>query len=215
MAELFRVAIKSTGPIDQVVNTFYLRGDNPTSPDVFSHTPSDVADQVDTKLTGPYRGILASNYTLDSYTVSTVENPNDENAIGEQAQKFKGLAGSRTPADFELPAPVCGMIKLGSSNPGRSYRGRMFLPPLESRADIASNVIVTSGTYGTNVTAFIAALDDFLSSNGGVTYESGVKRLRLVIYSRTRHARAASPYWVYCNSISFSSVVRFLRSRRS
>jgi hypothetical protein len=109
---------------------------------------------------------------------------------------------------------MCGLLSLRTAFAGRSFRGRMFLPPLESATDLTNNLIDVGSTYTTAVNAWKAKLDD--SFGGGGTFSSlwnSTWSARVVVYSPTRHRANADPISADLTSVRYDRSAHWLRSR--
>lgn len=87
-------------------------------------------------------------------------------------------AGPATSAFSQLPAECAICVSLGTETAGKSYRGRVYLPP-PSTASLS-----TAGTIATaTVNAIKSSFDEWLRAAGGNALQ--VADLDLCVYSRT------------------------------
>lgn len=118
-------------------------------------------------------------------------------------------AGTRLapPAGEVVPIQMCGMATLRTGRIGRSFRGRMFLPPVWSDNSIDGGVL--AGAQFVNYQGLVASIPlqpDLVTGAGAGT-------ANLCVYSRTRRALNHDPYAQHVTAITLDNTVRWLRSR--
>lgn len=178
-------------------------------------TPQQVADQVNTKMQAPYRNLLTTAYTFDRIDASTVTDPADPNQVPLHATHVVNAVGTRAPADSDLPPRICGMLRLNTALGGRSFRGRMFGPPLEGKAAIVSDLISATNDYTLAMNAFgdmIADANLAAGSSWGTLW-SDTWHGRFVVYSPTRHRQGATPHAADVTSYTNTRRLAYLSSR--
>lgn len=198
-----------------LVNTFHVWADG----DVWSvPDPScaQVAAEVNTELQAAYRNMLGTNATLDRISVSTVTDPSDPSQVPSMADYALGLAGARTLADDDLPPGLCPRITWRTSSSARSFRGRSFLPPVETTTAMVDDQLSAANAYTTAIGVFG---DKIVSANlaSGSTWSSlwtDDWHGKFVVYSPTRHAQGLDPYYLDITSYTIRRNVYELRSRR-
>lgn len=193
---LYRVDIRAKQGTRDCVNTLHLLTHNDlvwtfSAPD----TPEAVVAEVDTQLRTLWKNILTPSWTLDSIGVTEVTDPNNPSQVPRGALVAVNQAGVRTVGNENLPPQLCGRLSLYTELRGRSFRGRMFLPPCETDGAFSADLINTAGPYWTAMVAIADKLNN--SFSGGSTYSTlwtSTWSAKWVVYSRTRHRQATSPY---------------------
>lgn len=209
------IAVHATERVD-VVNTLHVNASvKPFYQLVADPTPKEVADEIYTQLGVLWRACLATTYNFDRVSVSTVVDPNDPEQVPETGEHTVSLAGTRPVADSDLPPTVCGLISLRTGKAGRSFRGRMFMPPIENKSALQNNLINATDAYDDNLEVFRGKLDDALG--GGSTWSTlwmSTWSMKVVVYSPTRHGRALTPFYSDVKATKYDRSVHWLRSRR-
>lgn len=212
---LYRASFVSTRATEECVNTIHFADHASQWTGLTSSpTPAAVADELATHLVAGYRTILLNEWTFDRIDVVTVPDPLDPNAAATGGSHHVGLAGTRTGTDDELPIAVCGVAKLTTAKLGRSYRGRLFLPPIMDTQALDNGQIKATSAY---LSAAQGWCNDILGSMGGGSAWSTLWidtwHLVPVVYSRTRAMRGLSPAWESVTSITVPRGVHWLSSR--
>jgi hypothetical protein len=209
---LARVTFRATRGADEVVNTLHY--DNDDSSTVFSTSMQELADRLRDDLMDGYRFFFPTDWTIEPVVVTQEKDPQDPDAAREQVTAGPGGAGTGTwtATGDQLPIEMCAMGSERTAKIGRSFRGRIFLPP-----GWVEGQLTTPGVWLDGATYF-EHCEDWLGSiplePDLVTGPSGA-RCRLCVYSRTRRARDQDPYAEAVTSITLANTVRWLRSRRS
>lgn len=214
---LYRVNFISSKGTLSAVNTMHVITSNTAwaSPfDSGNPTPQALADEINTQLNTVYRAMMGVNWNLERITAVTVPDPNDPTQVPSAGEHAVGVAGSRSVADDELPSQACGLLSLRTAFAGRSFRGRMFLPPIESSNALTDKFINSGHAYTVAVNAFKTKLDDHFT--GGGTWSSlwlATWEARIVVYSPTRHKRGDEPFFAPVTTTRYDRSVHWLRSR--
>jgi hypothetical protein len=127
---------------------------------------------------------------------------------------LSGLTGTRSTANTDLPSALHALIQLRTAKIGRSFRGRIHMPPLLSETDLTDKLFTTSGSYYTALAAFAAKLGS--SFGGGSTWSSlwiDTWHAKVGVYSRTRRARGEDTWFEPVTSASVTREPHWLRSR--
>jgi hypothetical protein len=158
---------------------------------------------------GPYGACITPDWTIQPVEVIDEKDPLHPNAVRDAAVAGNPTPGTRfaPPANEVVPIEMCGMATLRTAHIGRSFRGRLFMPPVWSDASIDNGVLAGSQLqhYQDLVAAIPLQPDIQLGQNPGGA--------NLVVYSRTRRALNADPYAEHVTSITLANTVRWLRSR--
>jgi len=212
MAKLWRAAyLSSYADGLQLVNTFH----GVTTEDTLSingdGSAAQVRDAVHAALTTKYKAILPTDVTLNTLTVRQVLTPGSTD-VPEEASQSIGLAGLVTFSGDRTPPALCLLVTLYSAAAIRSGHGRLFLPgsPAVSALDGAGHWQNAGTWYPTTVNAF---LDELITTDSVDTGGGNSATWHPVIYSRTRHAGAASPYYFDISSYTKRTKAAWLRSR--
>jgi len=194
----------------QYVNTFHVVvRDDPVS--LLSPTADAVRDALHSALTTKYRNCLPSDVTVNKLVVREELTPGSTAVPAESSQTI-GLAGTLALSGDRLPIPLCALITLYTNAAVRSGHGRMFLPNPGQAANLQTTSLWDTGTtwYGTNVPAFTAELKAHHSVSVVGNPDSTAA---LVVYSRTRRARADADWYFDVTSIVQRTAPHWLRSR--
>jgi len=209
-ARYYRCSLEYTVDGQAMVNTFSVFGDDTTE---FAPSPDAqvLADFMggNSSFRGAWQGVVSSAATITQLLVTEMLAPSDTNLpqVGSHAIGINGTLGG---ADVVLPAPMCVVLRLRSDAHIRSGHGRMFLPPIH-HADWVSGQLVTSG-YGALVDALAAELGHWNEGGSRWGLPGG---WGICIYSRTRRARAQTPFHFPVTSYQRVDAVTWLRSRRA
>lgn len=166
------------------------------------------------ELVTPFRAMLRTNWTLDGIDVQTVPDPNQPDQVPSASSLAVGLAGTRTTTDAHLPPRIGGMIKWRTSLVGRSFRGRMFCPPLEDTGSIVADLISSGSLYSIAMTAFANRVLDGNRIGPGADY-GGVwdsEPLNWGVYSPTRHKLNLLSFTII-NGFTVDNKLAYLSSR--
>lgn len=177
--DLFRVRIEWTGFLNVSGSLFNILHYKDTAGVSHDYTNQDVADELATAVasfwnTAGTGGAATTRSHYDTGQPATVyaRNLNKDN-IEASAPTGAG-AGSATAQ--QLPAECSVVCTLGTAIAGKSYRGRVYLPP---PSEDVNNVGVVLAAYLTDVKA---AFDTWLRSSTGNNLQTA--DLDLCVYSR-------------------------------
>lgn len=194
----------------RVVNTFHVvaRRDFGSIADA---SAASVRDALHAALTTKYKALFITDYTLQSLVVREELAPGDT-SVPDEASQTIGSVGTLGGSGDKFPVPVCLLVTLYTNAAIRSGHGRLFLPnPGYASALDASGLWDTGGVWWpTTTTAFLDELKTVHSADDGA---SGTNSLSLVVYSRTRRARAAAEYYFDVQSYTKRRQPHWLRSR--
>lgn len=214
---LYRCAFRYHEGGREMVNTFHLGvqlEDLVTWGFTGAPSPEEVADEVSSHLTTKFRAILTTGAVLHDLTVMDEQDPLDPGAAREGHVKSLELAGTRAESNRDQPLEMCGVATLRTGKIGRSFRGRMFLPPVVSESAVTTTTFTTAGDYWL---ACIAFLNDFIPSFGGGSVWSTLFidswHASPVVYSRTRRARGEDQWANVVDSFRLNRAPHWLRSR--
>lgn len=202
-----RVVLRATNGANEIVSTLHydLTGN------ALDDAPSlqNLADRIRDALVPAWKACIIPSWTVQPVEVIDEKDPLHPDALRSAVASGTAAAGTRLapPSGEVLPIEACGMLTLRTDHIGRSFRGRMFLPPVWSDASIDNGVLAGSQftNYGAVRTAIPLAPD--------VVTGPSTATAHLCIYSRTRRARSASDYAAHVSSITLDNTVRWLRSR--
>lgn len=168
---------------------------------------------VATELATPFRALMTTGYTLGEIVTTTVTNPNDLDEVPQQVSTAVGLAGTRASANLDLPPRVCGLIGWKTNLTGRSFRGRMYTPPIESTSELSANLLTVAGVH-VQMTAFANRVLDGNRIGPGADYggawDAGASTFG--VYSPTRHAQLLLAYTII-NGWTLTRKPSYLSSR--
>jgi hypothetical protein len=176
--------------------------------------PLDVANELDTQFRTLWLNLLHTSWTFDRIAVTTVTQPGNPGQVPRAAEKAIGVAGARPGSNTDLPDPMCGLLSIKTGLAGRSFRGRMFLPPIEVSGEVIGDLLSSAGNYSTAVAAFQTKLTN--SFGGGSTFSTlwqDTWHMRIGIYSPTRHRQGFNPWFSNATSTRYDRSVHWLRSR--
>ena len=151
---------------------------------------------------------------IPDWLVQPVEVIDERDPLHPDANRTSVTAGTpqaglrlTAPSAEVVPIQMCGMATLRTGRIGRSFRGRMFMPPLWSDNSMSDGVL--SGAQFTNYQGLVASipLEPDLVTGGGTGTAN------LCVYSRTRRALDHDPYAQHVTAITLDNTVRWLRSR--
>lgn len=215
---LYRVNfVARVGTVD-IVNTFHVVTANrfwgPFAPG--DPSPTELADEIHTRLTSKWLAIAGTNLTLDRISVMTVTDPNDPAEVPEGGEHTVNLPGTRTVTSPDLPTPICGRVTWTTGFAGRSFRGRSFMPPIEVPGVFVADVIPATSSYRTAIVAFCDEVKNAnLSSGGGwTTLWRDTYDGKFVVYSPTRAKLLLDPWASDITGYTVRPDASFLRSRR-
>lgn len=195
MSGIFRAAIRSRYSGVDFVNVLWARGYVSAIGSAETPTAEQVAAALGTHLMPTYRDVLQSDYTVADVTVERIVG----GAVTEAAVAAVGANGTLDSGPGgPLPREVCMLLRLTSSRPGRSGKGRLYIPsPLRSNTLDGPDAWLTSNAYWTKVgtlgTTLVAGVVD--------TFDTG---LTFGVYSRVHdefnplvgQARDPRPHWL-------------------
>lgn len=205
---LARVVLRATNGGNQIVNTLHydLAGKGLSPGPGLQALANRFRDDVMT----PWKACITPDWTIQP--VEVIDEKDPLNPLDVRDQAVAGTAGPGTrlapPSSEVIPIQLCAMATVHTAHIGRSFRGRIFLPPLWSDAQIDAGVV--AGAQLGNYNAFIAAIPiaPDLSTWTDTT-------ANLCVYSRTRRAANAGSYAEHATSITLDTTVRWLRSRKA
>lgn len=212
---LFRVEFISHAGTLQVVNTLHVLANG----DPWTHggdpTPTQVADEINTKMQALYLNMLTPAYTFDRIHVVQVPNPNDPSQVPTAGEHNENLAGARTVGDSDLPPRIGGLLTFRTGLVGRGFRGRMFCPPLEKKAAIVADLIAPADDYTVAMNAFGAKVVDANLASGSTwsTLWTDTWHGKFVTYSPTRHKQGNTPFTADITSYTNTRRLAYLSSR--
>lgn len=210
---VYRCSFRSFGHGVEFVNTLHVVTDSDlfTDPDPTAQLAAAMAGD----LKGAYKALLSVDDTLQDLTVAEEQDPAFPDALREGAVETINEAGTRALGDNDLPASLCGLVKLQTAVYGRAFHGRQFLPPIRTAADIDAGHIDTTRPYYTAMAAWAARLEDFNVQEGTWLGLDPAWTAKLVNYSRRRRIAAAPNYWADVEAVSVSPTLHYLRSRET
>lgn len=193
-------------------NTFHFRR-NPTAGSVdATWLQAWLADANTTLLVNSYKAILTANDRLDGVLGRATQDPTDSDADRDEGFRVEGVAGTRSAGGIQAPIEACILMKLSGDLAGRSYRGRVFLPPGQDRGSL-------DGENWDSVSAYVGTCSNFRLELLKTTYTSGAGHyggawndVDMVVFSRTRRI-AGDTYYARVPAIALPRRVRWLRSR--
>jgi hypothetical protein len=181
-----------------VINTFCIRAEGVgTDPDPsFAQTLDEVENYFAT-----YRAFLSNGFRLAGYDLTALD------GSGETRTKELDILGGAAYLGSAVPAELCLVLSLRTAHPGRTGRGRVFLPsPLQGNVDGDNKNWATDTDYWANAGQFVQEL------LAGHTFDTGLGsqgHLSLRVHSRKDDAQ----YDV--TSITRQRRVAWLESRSS
>lgn len=208
------IAVKST---KTCVCTLHLRTADTDWADLIdtsNPSPLDVANELDGQLRTLWLNLLHTSWTFDRIAVTTVGNPNNPSQVPSAAEKAIGVAGARPGSNTDLPDQMCGLLSIKTGLAGRSFRGRIFLPPIEVSGEVVADTLTTGGNYSTAVAALQTKLLD--SFGGGSTWSTlwrDTWHMKVGVYSPTRHRQGFTPFFTNATATRYDRSIHWLRSR--
>jgi hypothetical protein len=156
-----------------------------------------------------FRSGMYSSARLDRIRVREEVDPATPGAFGAVAEETINLAGTQVASGDQTPDGLCVWIAFRTAAAIRSGRGGTHLPGPYEADRLDSNGLWDSGTaFWTAVQAVAAKfaddMEDTFQTTGDVNW---------VVYSRTRRARAQSPYVFGVTSVAVQQRPRWLRRR--
>jgi len=194
-----------SGDAEQVTTLHYINEDAVVGEEA---TRQALANRLRDDCLGPFAALFSTAWTIDPVVVTDEVDPLNPTDPREQVSAGPGASGTQSPSTSPLPLAMCTIAKLLTSNIGRSFRGRIFVPGLISETDFVNGAIPNGSTYGLAVQAFL----DSIPLEPDIVTGSGT-RTAWVVYSRTRRSRSQSPYWSSISDVSWSTRPHWLRSR--
>ena len=199
----FRYTLKGQAMVtglDYQTDVFFGIGSEPS--------PSEVATEVDAKLTNRFLHCLSTLGVLDSVHVR-------ERVLGAEVpathELIKGSTGLAALGAQEVPLELCGLIARKTAAAIKSGHGWMFMPPVLDKDSFNSEGQLAQGTeYEANLQLFAALLDDDISSGVFSSHS-----LHPVVYSQTRHRRDITPYTFKVTAGVVRRKAHFLRRREA
>lgn len=206
----FAAVNASTG--NTVVNTIHYDDHDATLPwPEKSGTMQALADRLrDTVLT-PYKAMFTNAWQIQPVVVTEEIDPLNPDAPRDQVSSGTAGVGTLATVPQLLPIECCAVVQLRTANIGRSFRGRMFLPPGWSEGDQDNGVWAAGSLYLIRAQALVSAIPLAPDLVSGASSTS----CHWTVYSRTRRARDLNPYANNVTSATLTPKVRFLRSRGS
>jgi hypothetical protein len=208
-----RVAVKTAGARgQQIVNVFHLRVDESAPFADVSHEM--ILDVLEDNLVPKYRAMLATGDTLEELAISVEPDPTVPGDTVSGTTRAIGLVGTRSASGPYVPQELCAVLSLKTNTLGRSFRGHMFLPPVyEEQFSTGGEAFDTAGSYWIACAAFRTELLNGFGGGAWWSLPPGEWEAPLVVYSKTRRARAQDPWMTDVESITLRSPVHYLRSR--
>jgi hypothetical protein len=168
-----------------------------------------LADRIRDDVIPAWRACIIPDWTIQPVEVIDELDPLHPDANRTSVTSGSPQAGLRlaAPSAEIVPIEMCGMATLHTGRIGRSFRGRIFMPPLWSDNSMSDGVL--SGAQFVNYQGLVASIPlepDIVTGGGTGT-------ANLCVYSRTRRALNHDPYAQHVTSISLANTVRWLRSR--
>jgi hypothetical protein len=206
-ARIFRVSARYQLGTQECVNTFHVAARQGLISDA---TEQDYLDSISAVLLGPYRALIPTSDRFIDFTMVDPEDPANPTALRGQWVKTHNVAGTRMISDGDLPKAVCAVAKLNTDAYGRSFRGRLWLPPAVAKSQVDSQLFTASGEYMTACNALAAK---FVTNWGETVGPIRDYDLTPAVYSRVKRAQGASNYWAEVTDATVGRHVRWLRSR--
>lgn len=205
-----RVALVASGAGNEIVATSHYRLDE----GIFFAADTNKREQVELlatelrdDLVPKWAALIGSDYIVEGVSVNEEVDPNSPSAVGVQAYKAAGTAGTAS-SSYDVPRQLCGMLRFKTDLAGRSFRGRQFLPPVRTVGHIVGSGTSLGGAYLTAANAYVTQLGVALSFG-----LFGTGDIKQVVYSPTRRKRALTPYMADVTNVSVDPRVHYLRSR--
>lgn len=202
-----RVTLRATKGKAQVVNTLHydLQGT------LLSDAPSlqALADRFRDDVMTPFKALFDNTWIIDGPLVADEFDPLHPDAARASAISSGGGTGSEVAAQTSghLPYAMCGVAKLKTAHIGRSFTGRIFLPPIFDRDRITDNLVDT--TRLTQYTTYVNAIPKQPDLVSGVSSDVA----NWCVYSRTRRAKGLDLYANLVVSVTVPPRIHWLRSR--
>lgn len=204
---LARAVLRATQGDAQIVTTLHydLAGNVAQVPPSLQA----LADRLRDDLLAKFAACFIPSWIVQPIEVFDEKDPVNPLALRDSASAGAALAGTRLapPSGEVIPIQMCCMATLRTQHIGRSFRGRMFTPPLWSDAQIDGGV--ATGAQFANFQALVDAIPLQPDLVTGTIQGTA----NLCIYSRTRRALNAANYAEHVTSITLANTVRWLRSR--
>jgi hypothetical protein len=204
VARIYRTSILAHhGDGTQCVTTLHYQTD--LAPLGDEPDPNDVASGVWTLLGTAYKNVCRTDVTIDTVVCAEETLPP---AIGVSGAHTVNTAGLWAPGTANSPHGLVPVLNLHTGTRSRSARGWTHLP------GNLSNTTYLIDTWTATVKGYYDALAALLDD----TFTLGTvpaTTVRPVVYSRTRHKRAETPYTFNVTSGTTNPKVKWLRSRMS
>lgn len=212
---IYRASFISSKATLQVVNTLHVLTGSTLAPQSGDYLPTELADDLYTALGTAYRAHLPDGYTWEKISVTTITDPNEPAQVPTVGEHQVGLLGNRALADTDLPPTLCGHVTWLTGLAGRSFRGRMFMPPIETKGAISADLIGDLVPYSTTLRTFAALVQTGNDAPGGAYPARWAGQdSEFVVYSPTRHKQAADPAAAPIIAWRYTREISSLRSRR-
>ena len=205
-----RVTLSAQSPALQVVNTLHYEGDDPLLGSPASL--QSLANRLRDDLLVPYRAIFDNTFVIGPVIVTEEVDPLNPDAPREQRAAGTPANGTRSTTSERLPTAVALVATELTAFVGRSFRGRLFLGGMTTESDQnGGNWSTVAGSHWTLCGNFL----DAIPLQPDLVFGPSAATVRYVVYSRTRRARAQSPYFAPVTSHQRRSRLHWLRSRQS
>lgn len=213
---LYRIAWRYTENGVECVNTLHVATstDVPTWIGGSAPDPEALATELNTRYTTKFRAMLTNSATLHDLTVQDELDPLNPSEAREGFVKSIELAGTRVESNRDQPNMLCAVATLQTGKIGRSFRGRMFLPPVVSESAVSTGTFTTAGDYWLACIAFLKEIAP--TFGGGSAFSSlwlDTWHAKHVVYSRTRRAHGDDEWANDIVSYRLNKTPHWLRSR--
>lgn len=204
---LVRATLSATGAGQQVVNTLHYNGDEGTLGASPAASIQALADRLRDDLMVKYRAMFPSYWTINPIVCTEERDPQNPSDPREQRSAGPGGAGSITYSGDLVPMAICAVAQARTHSVGRSFRGRLFLPPIWAEQYMSGDE--TTGAWNSIATNFLNAIP--LAPD--IVFGPSTVSVKNVVYSRTRRGRDENPYATDVTSYVLSGRLHWLRSR--
>jgi hypothetical protein len=213
MPTIHRVAIESTMASGaEVVNTFHLRVDEALPFE--GVTSEQILDQLEDQLIPTYRILHLNTTTVERIRLATEKDPLNPADVSVGGVRELGVPGGMTvPGGTNAPRELCLVASLRSGLLGRSFRGHMFLPPMNDADDCDGELINANATYYGAALGLAEVLR--LMRDDQSFFNLFAPTVGLVVYSRTRRLRGLEPWFTPVTAVAVTRRLHWLRSRAS
>lgn len=204
---LARVVFEANNGPAEVINTLHYDLVGNTLDDAASL--QDLADRLADDLLALWKALFDPAWTIEPVLVTDELDPLNPSAPRSGASG--GSAGPGTGSDFgsstRLPNPLCALASIRTGLLGRSFRGRMFLPPVWNE----SNTV--DGQVGGARLVTYRAFTNAIPKEPDIIVGPSTATAEWVVYSPTRRALDLDPYATPVDSITVGTKLHWLRSR--